>query len=499
MPPWAGALGRAGAGVALLVVALVLLAPSRAAAAGLAPSPWDVEVFQTTSDLHQRLARAPELFLTAGRTPRGMEVIHVADGTRYQRVVGVGGAMTDSSAWLIHNELSPGTRASLLRNLFSAGGIHLNFLRLPMAASDFTVHGKPYSYDDLRAGASDPTLAHFSVVHDDSYIVPSLRQVRSINPGVEIIANPWSAPPWMKANDSFNDLGGGGTLLSSSYGPFAQYFVKFVQAYARRGVPIAGVAPENEPFAAASYPSMRLPEPAEASFIVDNLAPALRAAHLRTRIYGAETAYSSAPYPAALIAGPARTAIGGITQHCYSGTPDELAALHLADPRLDYVVSECANELTPFPVPEVVIGALRDWASAVALWNLALDPKGGPVQAPNSGCRPCGGIVTVDERRHTVTYKLPYYQLGQVGRFVAPGAHRVASEHFVSYFANGSSYGVTSGLDDVAFVNPDGSRVLVAYNNSGRTISFAMSWRRRAVTYRLPAHATATLVWNRRG
>ncbi len=481
------------------VVAAVLLQPAPARSAGLAPSPWDVQVFQTTRDLKQRLTRVPEVWFERAKQPAGIKVIHVNDRTGYQRVVGVGGAMTDSSAWLIHNELGAATRNGLMQNLFGTGGIHLGFVRLPMAASDFTVHGRPYSYDDLPAGRSDPQLRHFSVAHDDAYIVPTLRQMRSINRHVEILANPWSAPPWMKANHAFSDLGYAGSLLPGAYRAFANYFVKFVQAYAHRGLSITGVAPENEPRAAASYPSMNLPEPAEADFVLHDLAPALRAAHLRTRIYGADTAFGTAFYPNELLSSPARSVLGGITQHCYSGTPDALAALHALAPTIDIVVSECATELTPYPVPEVVIGSLRDWASVVALWNLALDPTGGPVQPPNSGCRPCAGIVTIDESSHKVTYNLPYYQLGQVGRFVQAGARRVASEHFVSYFAHGGTYGVTAGLDDAAFVNPDGSRVLVAYNNSSRTIPFAVVWRGRSLVYRVPAGATTTLIWNRAG
>ncbi len=482
-----------------LIAAGLLLAPA-ARAAAVGASPWDIHVFQTTNDLRQRLARVPDPWFRTGRIPRGTAVIHVDDATRYQRVVGVGGAMTDSSAWLIHNELSAGTRAGLLRNLFGPGGINLSFIRLPMGASDFTVHGQPYSYDDIPRGQTDPQLTHFSVHHDDAYIVPTLRQTRSINSRVEILANPWSAPPWMKANDAFDNVHFAGALLSSAYQPFANYFVKFIQAYAARGLPIAGVTPENEPRAPATYPSMNFPESNEATFVIQNLAPALQAARQRTKIYGADNPIGTIQYPQALLSGTAQSVLAGIAQHCYGGNFAALTALHNQSPAMDLVVSECATELTPFPVPEVVIGSLRNWASTVSLWNLALDPSGGPVEPPNVGCRGCTGIVTINERKHTVTYNKAYYQLGQIGRFVASGAQRVATEHFVSYTqASSGSYNVSSGLDDVAFVNPDGSRVLVAYNNSSRTIPYALSWRGRWALYRLPAHATATLSWNLAG
>jgi glucosylceramidase len=146
-----------------------------------------------------------------------------------------------------------------------------------------------------------------------------------------------------------------------------------------------------------------------------------------------------------------------------------------------------------------VIGAVRNWASAVTLWNLALDPSGGPVQAPNSGCGGCTGLVTINESNHTVSFNLAYYQLGQIGEFLQRGAWRISSNSFVSYYQHSSSsYGVTSGLDDVAFLNPDGSRVLVAYNTSSAAISFAVDWGGRTFTYSLAPQATVTFRWDPR-
>jgi glucosylceramidase len=56
---------------------------------------------------------------------------------------------------------------------------------------------------------------------------------------------------------------------------------------------------------------------------------------------------------------------------------------------------------------------------------------------------------------------------------------------------------VSAGLDDVAFRNPDGSLVLVAYNNAPGPTQFAVSWRQKTFTYELPAQGTVTFVWNR--
>jgi glucosylceramidase len=162
--------------------------------------------------------------------------------------------------------------------------IHLGYMRVPMGASDFTKGKRPYSYDDLPPGQSDPSLSRFSVAHDDAYIVPTLRQMLAINPHVQILASPWSPPGWMKANDALGNPAERGLLLRSAYGPLARYFVKFIDAYAARGVPIAAISPQNEPGQQAFYPSLDLPEPEQATFISHDLGPALRAAGLRPKI-----------------------------------------------------------------------------------------------------------------------------------------------------------------------------------------------------------------------
>ena len=112
------------------------------------------------------------------------------------------------------------------------------------------------------------------------------------------------------------------------------------------------------------------------------------------------------------------------------------------------------------------------------------------------GCPRCTGLITIDEHIHRVRLSTAYYQLGRVSRFVQPGARRVASNSFVAYNSGrAGNHGATAGLDDVAFVNPNGSRVVVAYNNSATRTRFAVSWQGYRFTYSLTPGATVTFVW----
>ncbi len=456
-----------------------------------------VSVVQTDPALSRYLTPLPSLAFSPVQ-PTGVPVIDVNARARYQQFAGLGAAMTDSSAWLIYDQISPVARLALMQDLFGPAGIRLNFLRVPMGASDFTVSAQPYSYDDLPPGQSDPSLANFSIAHDLSYIIPALRQALAVNPGLELLANPWSPPAWMKVNDSLDNPGGAGTLLPSAYGPLAGYFVKFLEAYASYGVPIAAVTPQNEPSSGGGgtgYPGLTLPEANEAQFIAQNLAPVLSAAGLHTKIYGNDLSWSSSAYADALASGPAAGDLAGISWHCYFGAPTVMSQFHQQDPGLDQIVNECSPEIRSFGAPEFLISSLRNWASVVTVWNVALNPQGRPKETPN-GCPGCQGVVTINQGAHNFSFGNEYYQLGQVSSFVRPGATRIDSQNFVTYGVNGSNVATISpGLDDVAFVNPDGSEVLIAYNNSMAPIAFAVQSNGGYFTYTIPAQAMTTFAW----
>ena len=484
------------ASITCLVV--LALAPGRALAQ---PSdPDDVEVVQTSHDLSQRLLHLPDVQFEAS-TARSHHLISVNPTVRYQTVGGFGAAMTDTSAWLIERETSAASRQALMGELFGPSGIHLSFVRVPIGASDFTRNGQPYTYDDMPAGQSDLSLTHFSIAHDHAYILPALLQARALNPQTEFLASPWTPPAWMKTNDSLGNSNDLGMLRTVANGAWARYFVKFLQAYARAGVPIRAITVQNESGTPTRYPGMNFPAVAQAAWTQRYLKPALARANLSPKLYAGDLGWGPDSNPAVTTAifGATIHSVTGISWHCYYGTPGVMNEFRQAAPRLDEIVDECSpGGITPTPTPEIAISSMRDWASTVALWNLALDPKGGPVQAPNQGCPGCVGLATIDERSGGVWLTRSYYQLGQVSAFVSPGAQRIASNHFVSYvYPHRGLNVVSTGLDDVAFRNPDGSLVLVAYNNARKPIPFAVSWRHKTFNYDLPAEGTVTFVWRR--
>ncbi len=452
------------------------------------PSGPKVQVVETTADATNLLHSQSDATFGTDGSPASL-VITVNDAKKYQQMDGFGASLTDSAAWVVSNKLTAAQQNALWQSLFSpTAGIGISFLRQPMGASDFSVSGN-YSYDDVPAGQTDPNLANFSVAHDAAYIIPLLQQALTVNPAIKVVAVPWSPPAWMKTSGTMN----GGNMNTSYFSSLAQYFVKFVQGYNQQGVPIYAVLPQNEPLNANSrYPTEYLAAADEATFIGANLGPALSAAGLSdVKIIGYDHNWDEPSYPETLLANSsAANYLAGSAFHCYAGDVSAQSTVALAYPGKGIWFTECSGTVgssfagdLAWNTENLLIGATRNWARSVTLWNLALDQNSGP---QNGGCSDCRGVVTIDYTSSpaTITNNVEYYVLGHLAKFVVPGAYRIESNSF----GHGN-------IEDVAFQNPDGSIVLLVLNSSGGNGSFTVSWNNRTFTYSLPAGAVATFQW----
>jgi glucosylceramidase len=379
------------------------------------------------------MTRLSALTLTPGDpSPAGSLVISVNDRPFGQAFEGVGAAPTDSSAAEISSLATP-TRTALMTGLFSRAGIGLNFLRVPIGASDFDVDGQAYTYDDAPPGGTDPTLRYFSIRHDELYILPLLRLALRINPNLITEASPWTAPVWMRSNDSLFNFQWSGALLPRYYATFALYLYKFLEAYQTAGVPIRVLTPQNEPNVPGQYPAMTLSPPGYLSIHTD---PAVEAtiitdlerdmttgqSLITTAIFGVEASWDRA-YAATYLLH--HDAIVGIEWHCYTDAPSVMT--QFSD--VPQYVSECATELNGWSDADYLTEMFRDGASVAALWNLALHPTSGPFVGTDLGCLGCEGVVTINTAASVATplaYNERYYTLGQFGHFVQPGARRIA-------------------------------------------------------------------------
>ncbi len=499
-------------GVGLLIAATsavtgTLGATGTAAADSGAAAP-SAHVWVTTADGTDKLADLGTVdFSTA---PTSVQTVVVDPTQTFQTMTGFGASITDASASVLYT-LPAAQRAQVMASLFSPqGGDGLDYLRQPIGGTDMVATG-PYTYDDLAAGQTDYAMAHFSVAHDETQILPLLREAERLNPHLQIMASPWSPPAWMKDGDSLLS----GRLIASPqiYRAYALYLLKFVEAYRAQGVDIDALTIQNEPQNRHSdtYPGTDMPSWQEAA-VIEDLGPMLKAAHLPTEIFGYDHNWTEAAgdvsgtpadetadiddYPQQLLSTPAAQWISGIAFHCYSGDPSAMTAFHAQYPKLKIEETECSGSESADPADtfsdtlkwhsrNLEIGSTRNWSSTVVNWDLALDQDNGPHVG---GCSTCTGVITVGPGE-TVTDNAEYYALGQLSRFVQPGAVRIGSTSFGTTGWNGD-------IMDVAFRNPDGQTVLVAHNENDDPQTFAVqegAWR---LSYTLPGDSLATFVWN---
>ena len=445
------------------------------------------QVWLTTGTASKLLSRETEAHFDTGTPPASLPTIVVDEATTYQEMVGFGAAITDASAWLIQNRLSAAQRDALLQELFGPSpGIGLSFTRLTMGASDFSLH--QYSYDDMPAGQTDSALTYFSIDSNRAYVLPLVQRALAINPQLKIMATPWSPPGWMKTSGSLIQ----GTLRPEAYGPLAEYFRRYIEAYAAEGVPIYAITVQNEPhYEPADYPGMRLEPAARAQFVGGYLGPLFVRSGIRTIILDWDHNWDQYQSPLQVLADSvAPRYIAGVAWHCYGGDVSAQSVVHDAHPEKDAYFTECsggewapnfADNLKWF-VETLMIGSTRGWAKGVILWNLALDENHGP---HTGGCGDCRGVVTIASASGAVTRNVEYYALAHASRFTRAGARRIASTSGVA------------GVETVAFRNADdGSKVLLALNTSTAPQSLAIRWAGKWFRYTLAAGAVVTFVWS---
>jgi glucosylceramidase len=352
---------------------------------------------------------------------------------------------------------------------------------VPIGSTDYGL--SYYSYDDLPSGQTDPTLASFSVAHDQAYVIPLIAQAKQLNPGMKLMATPWSPPGWMKSSGSLL----GGSLLPTMYTPFANYLVRFVQAYSAAGIPIDYISLQNEPeYDQPGFPGMIMDAPTQIAVLRDYVLPRLSASGVTARVLVYDSNWDDRNYAPTVLADPTiqnSTQVAGTAWHGYQPWPGIMTLVRDSFPNAGAYETEhsgfWANDQVLADFPEIT-DVMRNWGKTFLKWSAALNENHGPIGTNSPVASP---LVTVNSTSGAITYAIDYYTLGHFSRFVLPGAYRI-------YSSNGS------GILSVAFINPDRSKALVAYNDSSSSQTFQVQWGTYSLSYTLPALSGATFTWS---
>jgi glucosylceramidase len=284
-------------------------------------------------------------------------------------------------------------------------------------------------------------------------------------------------------------MNNGGKLKPEYREAWARYFVRYVQEYEREGVPIWGISVQNEPQAVQMWESCIYTCEEERDFVRDYLGPVLEKAGLLSRVkiliwdHNRDLLYERAK----VVYDDSQAAryIWGAAFHWYVGDNYENVRLtHDAYPEKQLLFTEgCVENRLHFDGWEVgeryghsMLQDLNNWTAGWMDWNLLLDQRGGPNHKGNY----CNAPLMADVGKGTLHYQSSYYYIGQVTRFVRPGAQRIIS---------------ASTLDDLetmAFVNVDGQIAVVVLNRTEKSYIFALKYNGLAALAESPAHSIST-------
>lgn len=436
-----------------------------------------IRLFSTVKDSDLRLSEQALPFVAAQPGPS-----ITLDPAQYQEIIGFGGAFTEAAAVTFY-KLPPEKQAELLQAYFDPQRGHgYTLCRTHINSCDFSLGN--YAYAEVPG---DVELRHFSIARDRQALLPMIQAARAIaGDALKLLASPWSPPAWMKTNGEMNH---GGQLKPEYRETWAEYYCRYIQAYAAEGVPIWALTVQNEPEATQVWDSCRYTAEEERDFVRDHLGPALLRHNLghvrlliwdhnRDRLYERASVVYDDPAAARYVWGAAF--------HWYESPQrfDNVQRLHDAYPDKHLVFTEGCQEGGPHlgawslgeRYAHAMLNDLNAWTEGWIDWNMLLDEMGGPNHVGNY----CSAPIIADTRTGDLFYQSSYYYIGHFARFIRPGARRIGCR--VS----------TDALEATAFRNLDGRLAVIVLNRTEAEIAFTLVLGDQSLACLSPAHSIQT-------
>jgi glucosylceramidase len=422
--------------------------------------------------------------------PKETEICVFVDPTKtYQTLLGIGGALTDASAETFA-KLPADKQQEVLQAYFNPDrGIGYTLARTNIHSCDFSSGSYTYIADN------DTALKTFSIDHDKQFRIPFIKQsIAAAGGKLALFGSPWSPPAWMKDN---NDILHGGKLKPEYYQSWANYYVKFIQAYEKEGIPVWGISVQNEPMATQKWESCIYTAEEERDFIKKFLGPTLHSQgmsdkkliawdHNRDLVYQRASTVLDDPEAAKYVWG-----IGFHWYETWTGGTQQFENVKRVEetyPATNLMLTEGCNG--PFDMKKIndwqwgeIYGnnMLNDFNSGAVGWtdwNILLDETGGPNHVNNF----CFAPVHGDTKTGQLYYQNAYYYIGHFSKFIRPGAKRIITS------SNRSQ------LQTTGFLNTDGKLAIVVLNTSDKKFPYRL-WIGGKVTETTSlSHSIMTLI-----
>lgn len=372
-------------------------------------------------------------------------VVNIYPEITYQKFYGFGACITEAAAYS-YSLLPDEKKKQFMQDMF--GEINYSLCRLTIGSCDFSL--KSYSY------AKKKDLSDFSIEKDKQYIIPFINDALKINPNIKLLATPWSPPKFMKNTKT---LILGGKLLDKYKQTYADYFVKYINAYSELGINIDYVTIQNETNGMPYWESCLYNSKDEVDFLTNYLYPTFQKNNISTKIlvydHNKEKLFNRACEEFSVP--EANAAASGIAFHWYSGNHFEnirLCREQFPDKLLFHTegcFSYDPNNSYPNQYAHDIIEDLNAGVNGYIDWNILLDHNGGPNHKKNY----CNSIMMLNENASDYNKPIAYYYIGHFSKFIQPGAVQIAHSKYIT------------DIHVTAFKNPDDSIAVVIYNGSG--------------------------------
>jgi len=387
-------------------------------------------------------------------------------GTTFQTITGFGASEGFGQAATVMNASSP-VQSAALGDLYgtSGGDAGLTILRNEIGADPGTI----IEPNAPSSPTATPTYVPLSQTNQDQGQLWFAQQIKADFGVTNVFADAWSAPGFMKTNNSATNGGTvcgltGATCSSGSWvQAYANYLKQYAADYAAAGDPLSYIGPENEANLAPSYDGMQI-TPAQTAQLLDTLGPTMAGNVTKVECCATEGWDFAQQYAAAIEADPAALAGTSVfTSHGYTAAP--------TSPLSGWTKNAWETEWSTFESFDPAWDDNTDasgltWAQHVfagldsANLNAFLYWWGSTTPSANGDNE---GLIEINGSTVTPTGRL--LALGQFSRFVHPGATRIG--------ASSSDGNLT--LD--AFKNTDGTTSVVVLNtgSSSDTVSYSLS------------------------
>lgn len=451
------------------------------------------KIYTTAHKTDQKLERSGDINFGEFKQPLETDIDVLVDPSKqFQTVLGIGAALTDAAAETFYKLTDENQKRFLEAYYSKDNGIGYTLGRTIIHSCDFSSG----SYTYVEEG--DAALETFNIEHDRQFRLPFTKMaIEAAGGELTMYASPWSPPAFMKTN---NNMLRGGKLKPEFFQPWANYYVKFIEAYEAEGIPIWGLTIQNEPMAVQKWESCIYTAEEERDFLKNYLGPTLENAgmadkkiivwdHNRDLLFQRASVILNDPEAAKYV--------WGTGFHWYEDWKDGVPMFHNVRnvnevfPDKNLIFTEGCNEGYDIDkINEVRLAErygrsmINDFNNGVVAWtdwNILLDETGGPNHVGNLCFAPVHGDTSTGE----LTFTNSYYYIGHFSKFVRPGARRI------------SSVSSSNTLISTGFINEDGSIVVVAMNQGETPLDYSVTMSNKTAKVKIPGHAIQSIVLTR--